>query len=35
VFGAPSAPEAEQRLKSSVERFERYADRVYEIGGAP
>ena len=35
VFGAPSAPEAEQRLKSSTERFERYADRVYEIGGAP
>jgi hypothetical protein len=35
VFGAPSAPEAEQRLKSSAERFERYADRVYEIGGAP
>jgi ChrB-like protein len=35
VFGAPSAPEAELRLKSSTERFERYADRVYEIGGAP
>ena len=36
VFGAPSAPEAEQRLKASVERFERYADRVFEIeGGAP
>jgi hypothetical protein len=35
VFGAPSASEAEQRLKSSAERFERYADRVYEIGGAP
>lgn len=36
VFGAPSAPEAEQRLKASAERFERYADRVFEIeGGAP
>jgi hypothetical protein len=35
VFGAPSAPEAEQRLKSSAERLERYADRVYEMGGAP
>lgn len=34
VFGAPSAPEAEQRLKSSAERLERYADRVYEMGGA-
>jgi ChrB-like protein len=35
VFGAPSAAEAEIRLKSSTERFERYADRVYEIGGTP
>jgi len=35
VFGAPSAAEAEQRLKSSAERFERYADKVYEIGGTP
>jgi hypothetical protein len=35
VFGAPSVAEAEQRLKSSAERFERYADRVYEIGGTP
>ena len=34
VFGAPSAADAEVRLKSSAERFERYADRVFEIGGA-
>jgi hypothetical protein len=35
VFGAASAAEAERRLTASAERFERYADRVYQIGGAP
>lgn len=29
VFGAPSAGSAEQRLRQSAERLERYADQVY------
>jgi hypothetical protein len=33
VFGAPSAAEAEVRLKEVAEALERYADQVYERGG--
>jgi hypothetical protein len=33
VLGAPSAAEAEQRLKSSGERLEAFAQQVFDLGG--
>ena len=33
VLGAPSAPDAELRLKSSSERLEGFAQQVFERGG--
>jgi hypothetical protein len=33
VLGAPSAPEAELRLKASAERLEAYAQQVFDLGG--
>jgi flagellar biosynthesis regulator FlaF len=35
LFGAPSAVEAEQRLKHCAERLEDYADRVYQAVHQP
>src|SRR6266568_3372342 len=35
LFGAPSAAEAEQRLKHCAERLEDYADRVYQAVHQP
>ena len=35
LFGAPSAAEAEQRLKHCSERLEDYADRVYQAVHQP
>ena len=35
LFGAPSAAEAEQRLKHCAERLEDYADRVYQAVNQP
>jgi hypothetical protein len=35
LLGAPSAAEAEQRLKHSAERLEDYADRVYQAVHQP
>jgi flagellar biosynthesis regulator FlaF len=35
LFGAPSAVEAEQRLKHCAERLEGYADRVYQAVHQP
>jgi len=35
VFGAPSAAEAEQRLKHCAERLEEYAERVYQAAHQP
>jgi phosphoketolase len=35
LFGAPSAVQAEQRLKHCAERLEDYADRVYQAVHQP
>ncbi len=35
LFGAPSAAEAERRLKACVEVLEDFAERVYEVGQLP